>query len=194
MLTERANHAYDILQEIEKDEWTTIDGVVSVGGDGLFNECLCSIVIRIQIENEKDIRDINIAALAKPALRFGIIGAGSANSIVSSVHGVDDCPTAAVHIAIGSKCSVDVCTVHEGNNLLRISANAISYGWLGDVLRDSEKYRYLGPIRYQWSALRTTIRHPSYYGRIAFCMSDGEVARELPECKKPCEYCDGYDF
>uniref|UniRef100_A0A914QD89 DAGKc domain-containing protein n=2 Tax=Panagrolaimus davidi TaxID=227884 RepID=A0A914QD89_9BILA len=193
VLTERANHAYDILQEIEKDEWTTIDGVVSVGGDGLFNECLCSIVIRIQIENEKDIRDINVAALAKPPFRFGIIGAGSANSIVSSVHGVDDCPTAAVHIAIGSKCSVDVCTVHEGQNLLRISANAISYGWLGDVLRDSERYRYLGPIRYQWSALRTTIRHPYYFGRIAFCLNDGETAKqiELPECKKPCEYCEG---
>lgn len=32
---------------------------------------------------------------------LGIIGAGSANSIVASVHGVDDCPTAAIHIAIG---------------------------------------------------------------------------------------------
>lgn len=109
-------------------------------------------------------------SLVTPRIRLGIIGAGSANSIVSSVHGVDDCPTAAIHIAIGervflfeiinafhtvgSKCHVDVCTVHEENHLLRISANAISYGWLGDVLHDSESYRCLGPIRYQYSGKR----------------------------------------
>ena len=193
VLTERAQHAYDVLQELSKEELGEVDGVVSVGGDGLFNECLCSLVIRIQQENDKDIRDINVDSLVRPPIRFGIIGAGSANSIVSSVHGVDDCPTAAIHIAIGSKCSVDVCTVHEGNNLLRISANAISYGWLGDVLHDSERYRCLGPIRYQWSALRTTIRHPTYFGRVAFSLneSDQEKKVELPECKKPCEYCDG---
>jgi len=39
--------------------------------------------------------------LTTPRVRFGIIGAGSANSIVSSVHGINDCPTAAIHIAIG---------------------------------------------------------------------------------------------
>lgn len=46
VLTERADHAYDILQNLDKEEYHDIDGVVSVGGDGLFNEVLCSIVIR----------------------------------------------------------------------------------------------------------------------------------------------------
>lgn len=131
--------------------WSSIDGIVSVGGDGLFNEVLCSSVIRTQAEHSKDITDIDIDSLATPRVRFGIIGAGSANSIVSTVHGTDDCSTAAIHIAIGSKCAVDVATVHEGRKLLKVSANAISYGWLGDVLRDSEHYRCLGPIRYQYS-------------------------------------------
>lgn len=26
----RANHAYDILQEIEREEWTTIDGGITI--------------------------------------------------------------------------------------------------------------------------------------------------------------------
>lgn len=46
ILTERANHAYDLVQEFGQDTWQTVDGVVSVGGDGLFNEVLCSSVIR----------------------------------------------------------------------------------------------------------------------------------------------------
>ncbi|KAK0425910.1 hypothetical protein QR680_009452 [Steinernema hermaphroditum] len=194
ILTERANHAFDVLTELPAEKWTTIDGVVSVGGDGLFNEVLCSGVKRAQLEAGKDITDINISSLATPRMRFGIIGAGSANSIVSSVHGIDDCPTAAIHIAIGSQCSVDVATVHEDNTLLRISANAISYGWLGDVLRDSERYRFMGPVRYQWSALRTTIRHPKYFGRVDFQLSNNvDPPVDMPKCKHPCVRCEKKD-
>ena len=108
-------------------------------------------IFRAQVDSNKDITDIEIDSLTTPRMRFRIIGAGSANSIDSPVHGTDDCSTAAKHIAIGSKCAVDVATVHEGRKLLKVSANAISYGWLGDVLRDSEHYRCMGPIRYQWS-------------------------------------------
>ncbi|KAI1709077.1 diacylglycerol kinase catalytic domain-containing protein [Ditylenchus destructor] len=187
--TERANHAFDLIKEMDAEEWTSYDGLISVGGDGLFNEVLSSAV---------DIADLNVDHLVTPRVRFGIIGAGSANSIVSSIHGVDDTATAGIHIVIGSKCGVDVCTVHEENKLLKISANAISYGWLGDVLHDSEHYRCMGPIRYQWSALRTSIRHPTYFGRVSFALTNltgGDVQSSmleaLPPCSKPCVVCDG---
>lgn len=111
----------------------------------------------------------------------------------------------------GSKCSVDVCTVHAENRLLRLSANAISYGWLGDTLHHSERYRFMGPIRYQWSALWTSIRHPTYRGRVSFALSqpphqianeNTEAAadnvslhqhpsRKLPQCTGQCVICDG---
>ncbi|VDN59982.1 unnamed protein product [Dracunculus medinensis] len=195
-LTQRANHAYDHLRQLDKSVWDNIDGVVSVGGDGLFNECLSAIVCRTQEDASKDICNVNIDCLQTPRMRFGIIGAGSANSIVSSVHGTNDYSTAAIHIAIGSQCFVDVCTVHRGDDLMRISANAISYGWLGDVLADSERYRWMGPLRYQFSALRTTLRHPTYFGRISFKLipelEDKSKAPVLPRCKKPCSLCDWY--
>lgn len=212
--TERANHAKDLITGLDADKWDSIDGFISVGGDGLFNEVLSSTIIRSQISDGKNIDDRNIKELTIPRMRFGIIGAGSANSIVASVHGVDDCPTAAIHIAIGSKCSVDVCTVHAENRLLRLSANAISYGWLGDTLHHSERYRFMGPIRYQWSALWTSIRHPTYRGRVSFALSqpphqianeNTEAAadnvslhqhpsRKLPQCTGQCVICDGNDI
>ncbi|CAI4230021.1 unnamed protein product [Auanema sp. JU1783] len=192
-MTERANHARDYIMEMEPEKWSKLDGLVSVGGDGLFNELLSGGLIRTQRESGADIENPDASRLTTPHLRFGIIGAGSANSIVSTVHETNDCATAAVHIALGSECYVDVCTVHKDQSLLRISANAISYGWLGDVLRDSERYRCLGPIRYQWSALRTTVRHPTYKGKVSFSLSNKQTAdpaKNLPPCLKPCALCE----
>ena len=65
-----------------------------------------------------NVDDVNLRQLVTPRMKFGIllyysgwllhfttcigiIGAGSANSIVASVHGVDDIGTAALHIAFG---------------------------------------------------------------------------------------------
>ena len=39
-MTERANHARDHILEMEAEKWYQLDGLVSVGGDGLFNELL----------------------------------------------------------------------------------------------------------------------------------------------------------
>ena len=72
-----------------------------MGGDGLFNEILCGAVIREQADCGKDIADIDIPALVTPRLKLGMIPAGSANSVVSSVQGNADPVTAALHIAIG---------------------------------------------------------------------------------------------
>ncbi|CAD6184667.1 unnamed protein product [Caenorhabditis auriculariae] len=177
LLTERAYHARDFIVEMPVDHWSALDGLVSDS----------------KKDTGRDIDDPNTAHLATPHLRFGIIGAGSANSIVSTVHETNDYATSAVHIAIGSECNVDVCTVHRDSKLIRISANAISYGWLGDVLRDSENYRCLGPIRYQWSALRTTIRNPTYRGTVQFTLSHKETVdprTKMPQCIKNCPVCE----
>jgi hypothetical protein len=77
---------------------------------------------------------------------------------------------------------------------------------LGDVLHDSERYRCLGPIRYQYSALRTSIKHPTYFGRVSFALSqlhplpNSNAAIDdtgsgpsnplnIPPCKGQCEIC-----
>lgn len=46
VMTQHANHAFDYLKQLDRTRWATVDGVVSVGGDGLFNECLSAIVCR----------------------------------------------------------------------------------------------------------------------------------------------------
>ncbi|KAF8367365.1 cerk-1, partial [Pristionchus pacificus] len=193
--TQHANHAKEHVEGMNEYDWKTIDGIVSVGGDGLFNECLSGAINRTQTEVSVDVDDRR-SILKSPRIPFGIIGAGSANSIVMTVHDTDDYATSAVHIAIGSRCRVDACTVHEKKGLVRVSADAISYGWLGDVLRDSERYRWLGPLRYQWSAIRTTIRNPTYRGTVSFSLSSNETncpVDKLPSCLTPCALCQQTD-
>ncbi|VDM72640.1 unnamed protein product [Strongylus vulgaris] len=122
IMTQRANHARDYIIEMPSEQWQSIDGLVgtktlsftarkagfgskedkvSVGGDGLFNELLSGALLRTQLEAGTNIDDPGTEQLQTPHIRFGIIGAGSANSIVSTVHETSDFATAAVHIAIG---------------------------------------------------------------------------------------------
>lgn len=80
-MTERANHAYDIIQELADESWKDIDGIISVGGDGLFNEIMCSAIVRAQNEGPIDITDLHVDKLVSPHMRFGIIPAGELNKL-----------------------------------------------------------------------------------------------------------------
>lgn len=48
VFTEHANHAKEHIRSVT--EWSSLDGVVSVGGDGLFNEVLSGALNRTQEE------------------------------------------------------------------------------------------------------------------------------------------------
>ncbi|VDM70060.1 unnamed protein product, partial [Strongylus vulgaris] len=151
ILTQRANHACDYIMEMPKEQWEAVDSLVSVGGDGLFNEVLSGALIRTQRDAGNHFDDRESSQWRIPHVRFGIVGAGSVNSIVRTIHGTIDHATATIHIVLGSECKVDVCAIYGDNHLLRVSANAVAYCWSGELLRDSERFRCFGPARYQWS-------------------------------------------
>lgn len=46
---------------------------------------------------------------------------------------------------------MDVCSVHHNNTFLRYSVSLLGYGFYGDVLTDSERKRWMGPSRYDFS-------------------------------------------
>lgn len=45
---------------------------------------------------------------------------------------------------------MDVCSVHHNNTFLRY-VSLLGYGFYGDVLTDSERKRWMGPSRYDFS-------------------------------------------
>lgn len=51
----------------------------------------------------------------------------------------------------GDSQPLDVCSVHQASAPLRYSVSLLGYGFYGDVLAESEKHRWMGPLRYDFS-------------------------------------------
>ena len=68
VITEGANHASEMLQECNLEG---VDGVVSVGGDGMFSEIFTGMLLR-----NTTMKNGNINELRKGKIRVGMIPAG----------------------------------------------------------------------------------------------------------------------
>ncbi|TNN70455.1 Ceramide kinase [Liparis tanakae] len=181
IVTERANHARDHLKtEADLDKY---DGVVCVGGDGMFSEVLHGLVTRIQTDNGVDQNQPD-AELVPCSLRIGIIPAGSTDCICFGTVGTNDPVTSALHIVVGDCQPMDVCSVHHNDVFLRYSVSLL-YGFYGDVLADSERTRWLGPARYDLSGLKTFLSHNYYEGTISFLPAENNMGdpRDKLQCR-----------
>ncbi|XP_019732674.1 ceramide kinase isoform X2 [Hippocampus comes] len=188
IVTERANHARDHLKtEANLDQY---DGVVSVGGDGMFNEILHGLVARTQSEHGIDANRPD-AHLAPCSLRIGIIPAGSTDCICFATVGTNDPVTSALHIIVGDSQPMDVSSVHHNDTFLRYSVSLLGYGFYADIQTDSERQRWLGPARYDLSGVKTFLSHNYYEGTVSFVTADDNVGdpRDKEQCRAGCRVC-----
>lgn len=188
IVTERANHARDHLKtEANLDKY---DGVVCVGGDGMFSEVLHGLVTRTQTNNGVDLNQPD-TELVPCSLRIGIIPAGSTDCICFATVGTNDPVTSALHIIVGDSQPMDVCSVHHNDVFLRFSVSLLGYGFYGDVLTDSERKRWLGPARYDLSGVKTFLSHNYYEGTISFLPAENNTAtpRDKLQCRSGCCVC-----
>uniref|UniRef100_A0ABI8AB84 DAGKc domain-containing protein n=1 Tax=Felis catus TaxID=9685 RepID=A0ABI8AB84_FELCA len=180
IVTERANQAKESLYEINIDKY---DGIVCVGGDGMFSEVLHGLIGRTQRNAGVD-QNQPRAALVPSPLRIGIIPAGSTDCVCFSTVGTNDAETSALHIIVGDSLPMDVSSVHHNSTLLRYSVSLLGYGFYGDVIKDSEKKRWMGLIRYDFSGLKTFLSHHCYEGTVSFLPARHTVGS--PRDRKPC--------
>ncbi|KAM6895777.1 ceramide kinase [Xenentodon cancila] len=185
IVTERANHARDhLIAEANLDE---CDGVVCVGGDGMFSEILHGLVTRTQTDHSVDQNQLD-AELVPCPIRIGIIPAGSTDCICFTTVGTNDPVTSALHIIVGDSQPMDVCSVHHNDTFLRYSVSLLGYGFYGDVLADSERKRWLGPARYDLSGVKTFLSHNHYEGTVSFLPAEDSVGhpRDKLQCRSGC--------
>ncbi|KAI4803078.1 hypothetical protein KUCAC02_006635, partial [Chaenocephalus aceratus] len=186
IVTERANHARDHLKtEANLDAY---DGVVCVGGDGMFSEILHGLISRTQTDNGVDPNQPD-AELVPCSVHIGIIPAGSTDCICFATVGTNDPVTSALHIIVGDSQPMDVCSVHHNDSFLRYSVSLLGYGFYGDVLKDSERKRWMGPARYDLSGVKTFLSHNYYEGSISFLPADMGDPRDKLQCRSGCSVC-----
>lgn len=111
--TERANHARDYINEQLLDDY---DGLISVGGDGMFSEVCHGLLLKTAQQAGLNINDPN-AHMVPPKLRIGVIPAGSTDAVAFGTTGHNDPITNALQIIVGESLLIDIATVR----LLHIS-------------------------------------------------------------------------
>ncbi|KAH8311193.1 hypothetical protein KR044_004740, partial [Drosophila immigrans] len=155
--TQRANQIRDILLS---HDLSCYDAVCCVGGDGTVAEVINGLVFRRMRELQLD--EQRPAYIPRPSLPVAVIPAGSTDTIVYSMHGTADVRTAAIHVLLGQRRGLDVCSVSNSRTLLRFCASVLSYGYLGDVAAESEQYRWMGTKRYEYSGVKAFISNRGY--------------------------------
>uniref|UniRef100_A0A182JXQ6 uS12 prolyl 3-hydroxylase n=1 Tax=Anopheles christyi TaxID=43041 RepID=A0A182JXQ6_9DIPT len=181
IITQRAQQIYDIVtsKSIVLDNY---DGLVCCGGDGTFAELFNGLVTRTMLDRGIDIK--RPSYLPKPNIPIGVIPAGSTDTVACCLNGTTDIKTSIIHIILGQHSGLDISAVYnaeavargdEGSpsetsrsrpQLLKLFASALSYGYLGDIAYDSEKYRWMGPKRYDYSGFKKFLANRGYNAEI----------------------------
>ncbi|CAL8368510.1 unnamed protein product [Lota lota] len=187
IVTERANQARDHLL---KKDLSGFDGVVCVGGDGMFSEIMHGMIGRTQQEAGLSENDLNVT-LQPCNLHIGIIPAGSTDCVCFATVGVNDPVTSALHIIIGDSQPLDVCSAHHPMEPVRYSVSLLGYGFYGDVLAESERHRWMGPLRYDFSGAMVYLSSRSYAGVVHYLPADPLLSspRDKTRCLSGCSVC-----
>lgn len=147
VVSQRQNQIRDCIMTLNLNVY---DSIVCVGGDGTFSEVFNGLVMKESKKHNVNIDDIE-AELPKPQLPVGIIPAGSTNTIAYCLHGTSDVQTAVLQVIFGGTLGLDLVSVYNEQKLLKLYGSVISYGYLGDIILESEKYRWMGPKRYEFT-------------------------------------------
>ncbi|KAI4320088.1 hypothetical protein MLD38_033602 [Melastoma candidum] len=109
-------------------------------------------------------------------LRLGLIPSGSTDAIVICTTGARDPVTSALQIVLGKRVPLDIAHIvrwkatseSKVEPFVRYAASFAGYGFYGDVISESEKYRWMGPKRYDYAGTKVFLRHRSYEAEVSY--------------------------
>ncbi|KAI8782009.1 ceramide kinase, partial [Biomphalaria glabrata] len=186
VITKRQFHARDMIYEYDLQ---TVDGLVSVGGDGTFSEVLNGLLDRVN--SEAGVEQTFRHSPKSPSLRIGIIPAGSTDAVVYSLAGINDPITSALQIILGDSIGMDVTAIYKKEEFIKYTVTMLGYGYYGDLLKESESLRWMGPKRYTWSGFKAFVANKAYEGEVSFLLASEEDShpRDRNVCYAGCEKC-----
>lgn len=183
VVTKAQSHAQLHLETMALEDVEALDGVLVVGGDGFFLEAVTGLMNLRRRGADLD------AAGAR--VRLGHVPAGSTDATAYSIYGSRSPETATLHCVLGDRSSIDVMKVTTedaaGRVRQRYSIALLSCGFLGDVGHLSERFRFLGPRRYDLAGFLKFLQSRNYHVRVAFRQprdraGDHPCTTDCPEC------------
>jgi ceramide kinase len=97
---------------LKENSFDIYDGVICVGGDGTFSEICFSVLLKTAENFNLDINDKDVQ-LIRPAIRLGVIPAGSTDAVAFGTTGHNDPITSTLQIITGQSISIDITTVRK---------------------------------------------------------------------------------
>ncbi len=202
MQTESASHAPDFIAG-SADLEERYDGVLGVGGDGMFNvvfEALVRRHNRAAVEASASANPPSSFRLRPPSLRAGVIPAGSTDVAGHTLHGTSDQTSIALRVAMGEQRGLDALAVFVGGRFRCLSVTVASRGFFGDNLAWSEEMRWMGPTRYEAAGLMNLLKNKSFKGDTCtvycvycllkvFCDSCCFFSSVVAFCYCNCQFC-----
>ncbi|PVD23491.1 hypothetical protein C0Q70_16763 [Pomacea canaliculata] len=187
-VTERARHGEEIGNTFD---FSSVDGVVIVGGDGLYMEVMHGVVLRKQQENGIDYNNPD-ASLTPPNIGFGIIPGGTGNGLSGWWNGVVDAKTAALNIIRGESHLVNILAIFEPSKLIHYSGLHLGYGIFSELIKKSEDRRWMKKARYPYAIVTSTLGKKQVYDidlEMLVSPDIQEVNKEINEDVSPSSAC-----
>ncbi|KAL3869163.1 hypothetical protein ACJMK2_041874 [Sinanodonta woodiana] len=168
---------------LENYDLRLMDGLVAIGGDGMFSECMNGLLLRLQKDAQVDYNNPD-APLSASTLPIGIIPAGSGNMLVQYLHGTIDVETSVIKIILGDHLLSNAVSVHQGRTLSSYAGLIVDFGLCGDMMKDCEKFRWLGPKRYNIVPLGTILKRKSVNVEVEFIPEESNKAKAIHKSRK----------
>ncbi|KAM8927042.1 sphingosine kinase 2 [Pelodytes ibericus] len=159
--TERQNHARELVQSINLEEW---DGIVVISGDGLLYEVINGLMGRPDWED----------AIKIPV---GILPCGSGNALAGAINynagfeqamGSELLLNCILLLCRGTVMPMDLVSVTTVSGARFFSFLSVAWGFVSDVDIESEKYRHMGSARFTVGTMVRVASLRTYKGRLSY--------------------------
>nr|XP_046265526.1 sphingosine kinase 1-like [Scatophagus argus] len=171
VITERQNHARELVREADLSQW---DALVIMSGDGLLYEVINGLLERPDWEE----------AIRTP---LGILPGGSGNALAASVHHYSgSSPVSSEELLVscgfllckGLVSRMDLVSIHLSSSPRLFSFLSLAWGFVADVDIESEKYRHVGAARFTVGTLVRLASLRVYKGRLAYLPASEDYNNE----------------
>ncbi|KAF9946102.1 hypothetical protein BGZ70_003406 [Mortierella alpina] len=147
--TEYRRHAVDIAYKVDLED---VDTLLVVSGDGVLHEVINGLLSRPDWDRARQ-------------LPIGLVPAGSGNAIATSL-GTRNTFVATLAAIRGRTAKLDIFSAAQRDRPRIFSMLLFSWGMMADADIESDKYRWLGGLRFEIAGFIRMIRLRRYPGKV----------------------------